>query len=291
MDFQIQRISREIEIEGFNSIYYFEFGKDFTHPPERHDFWELVYVDSGEINAITGGVGRKLTQGEVIFHRPMELHAHVSNKIVPNSMLVISFTTHSPDMEFFHKKVFTLDKTAKTLLRLFMDEARRALGKLPSEYTDKNPLDFSSAEYGSFQLLECYLTELLLILHRQESGVAKVFGGVHSRELAESSIIELITAYLAENLYTPLTLSDVCAKFFIGKSQLCKLFADHLGESPIEYFLKLKTAEAKRLLAAEEYSVTRISDMLGYSSIHNFSRAFKKSVGISPTEYKKKLNR
>ncbi|MBR2466398.1 MAG: helix-turn-helix transcriptional regulator [Clostridia bacterium] len=287
----MHKISREIEIEGFNSIYYFEFGKDFSHPPERHDFWELVYVDSGEINAVTGGIGRRLTQGEVIFHRPMELHAHVSNKIVPNSMIVISFTTHSPDMEFFHKKVFTLDKTAKTLLRLFMEEARRALGELPSEYTNKNPLDFSDAEYGSFQLLECYLTELLLILHRQDTGIAKVFDGVHSRELAESSIIELITAYLAENLYTPLTLSDVCSKFFIGKSQLCKLFADHLGEGPIEYFLKLKTAEAKRLLGSEKYSVTKISDMLGYSSIHNFSRAFKKSVGISPTEYKKKLNR
>ncbi len=60
MEFATQPISRLFRIEGFNSIYYFEFGKDFSHPPEKHDFWELVYVDSGEIIAVTDGLGRTL---------------------------------------------------------------------------------------------------------------------------------------------------------------------------------------------------------------------------------------
>lgn len=291
MEFKTHPIKREIVIDGFNSIYYFEFGKDFSHPPEKHDFWELVYVDSGEINAITNGRARKLSQGEIIFHSPMELHAHVSNRIVPNCMLVVSFSTKSEAMKLFGGKIFTLDKTAKTLLSLFIKEARLALGKLPNEYANKNPLDFSSAEFGSFQLLDCYLTELLLVLARHAKASAKTSKGAESsRELAESSIIELILSYLKENLYTSITLSDICAKFYMGKSQLCKLFCDHLGESPIEYYMKLKINEGKRLLRSGEHSVTRISDMLGYSSIHNFSRAFKKTVGMSPSEYKKKLN-
>ena len=52
MDFQLQKIQRDIEIKGFNSIYYFEFDKNFSHLPEKHDFWELVYVDNGDITAI-----------------------------------------------------------------------------------------------------------------------------------------------------------------------------------------------------------------------------------------------
>lgn len=290
MDFQNHPIKREIVIDGFNCIYYFEFGKDFSHPPEKHDFWELVYVDSGKVNAITSGRARTLSQGELIFHRPGELHAHSSNRKEPNCMLVVSFTTSSEAMDFFHKKIFTADKTAKTLLSLFIGEARRALGSIPGDYANLAPLDFSHAEPGSFQLLECYLTEFLLTLRRRARGDADaVRKSENSRELAESSIIELITAYLRENLYTPLTLSDICAKFFMGKSQLCKLFSEHIGEGPIEHYHKLKTQEAKRLLLSREYSVTRVSDMLGYSSIHNFSRAFKASVGISPTEYVKKL--
>lgn len=292
MDFEIRKIKREIEIEGFNNIYYFEFGKDFTHPPEKHDFWEMVYIDSGEVNAITNGLGTKLCQGEALFHRPTEVHAHISNNIVPNNMLVVSFTTHSPAMEFFDKKQFTLDKTAKTLLTLFMNEAKLALGEISGEYSNKNPLDFSGAPFGSVQLLECYFTEFLIVLKRMEDRAAStVKRSENARELAESSIIELIISHLGENLYENLTLSDICTKFFMGKSYLCKLFSEYVGEGPIEHYTKLKMAEAKRLLLGGEYSVSKISDMLGYSSIHNFSRAFKKSAGVSPTDYKKRIAR
>ena len=291
MAFALQPIKREIELEGFHSIYYFEFGKDFSHPPEKHDFWEMVYVDSGEINAVTNGFGRTLRQGQVIFHRPMEVHAHVSNLIDPNNMLVISFTSNSPAMEFFDKKIFTLGKTEKTLLTLFLKEARVALGQLPDDYHNKLPLDFSSAPKGSFQLLECYLTEFLLVLLRSgEEAGSSVSRSENSRALGQSSLTELIVAYLEENVCSALSLSDICARFFIGKTQLCQLFDDHIGKSPMEFFANLKIKEAKKLLRREELSVNRISDMLGYSSIHNFSRAFKKAVGISPSDYRKKIN-
>ena len=185
MEFEIRPINREITIDGFNSIYYFEFGKDFSHPPEMHDFWEMVYVDGGEIISVTDGLGRTLSQGQVIFHRPMEIHAHVSNKVVPNNMLVVSFTSKSPAMEFFDKKIFSLDKTGKTLLTLFINEAKNALGEISGEYDNKNPLDFSSAPFGSLQLLECYLTEFLLILSRRNDDTGtKVIRSNDAKELA-----------------------------------------------------------------------------------------------------------
>ncbi|MBE6646069.1 MAG: helix-turn-helix transcriptional regulator [Ruminococcaceae bacterium] len=289
MSFATQPIKKEIEIKGFNSIYYFEFCKDFSHPPERHNFWELVYVDSGEINAVTDGIGRTLSQGQVIFHKPMELHAHISNKIVPNSMLVVSFTSDSEAMEFFDKKIFTLGKTPKTLLSLFINEAKEALGDIPNEYSDKRSLDFSTSPFGSLQLLECYLTEFLLTLKRSDGdAISKATRTEDSRTLAHSSIVELIIDYLNDGVCGNITLTDICSNFYMGKTQLCALFKEHCGEGPIEYYTKLKTAKAKKLLL-EGMSVSKISDMLGYSSIHNFSRAFKKNVGVSPIEYKKKI--
>jgi len=291
MEFQTHRIKREIVIDGFNSIYYFEFGKDFSHPPERHDFWELVYVDSGKVNALSAGKAHTLSQGDVIFHRPTEMHAHVSNGKDPNCMLVVSFTTDSEAMHFFHGKIFTTDKTEKTLLSLFTAEAKRALGKIPDDYKNRDPLDFSGAEDGSFQLLECYLTEFLLTLRRRAAGSADAVKiSETSRKLTDSATVRLIAAYLNENLYTRLTLADVCAKFYIGKSQLCKLFGEYMGTGPIEYYNNRKIAEAKRLLLSGDCSVTRAADMLGYSSIHNFSRAFKAAVGVSPTEYMRKIS-
>ena len=289
MDFPIHPIKREIEIEGFHSIYYFELGKDFFYPPERHDFWEMTYVDSGKINEVVEGIGNIINQGQLTFNKPMELHTHISNKVDPNNMLIITFSTHSPAMEFFAKKVFTLGKTEKTLISLITRAAREALGKIPDDASNKNPLDFSRAPKGSVQLIECYLTELLLILLRSEdSSYTTSKQTPKARELGQSSTAELIVTFLEENVYSRLTLADICSKFYMGKSKLCKLFDDDLGESPMEYFTKLKIAEAKKLLRREELSIAKISDMLEYSSIHNFSRAFKSATGFSPTEYRKK---
>ena len=139
------------------------------------------------------------------------------------------------------------------------------------------------------QLLECYLTELLLVLLRGgEQGYTTSKASATSRELTQSSLAELIVSYLRENVCASITLSDLCNRFFMGKSNLCKLFDEHVGQSPMEYFSSLKIAEAKRLLRREELSIGRIADMLSYSSIHNFSRAFKNGTGFSPSEYRKK---
>lgn len=284
--YELQKINYELKLDGFNSIYYFEFGKDFTHTPEKHDFWEMVYVDSGKINAITNGVGCTLEQGQVIFHQPQEIHAHVSDSRVSNNMLVISFSTNSESMGHLKNKTFTLDKTCRTLLSLFLEEARNALGKVPSDYEDKENLHFLPNVFGSTQLLQCYFTEFLIRLIRSGSTLGQTVSPTKkARDIANSSISELMCEYMRENIFSSLTLKDVCTHFMLGKTQVCKIFRESTGQSPMEFYMDLKTKEAKRLIREKTYSISQIADMLGYSSIHNFSRAFKKSVGMSPTAY------
>jgi AraC-like DNA-binding protein len=292
MAWETQKITREFEIEGFNSIYYFEFGKDFSHPPERHDFWEFAYVDCGEVKTlITDDLSEKLYEGQVMFHRPMSPHAHVSNNLVSHNQLVVSFTCHSEAMEFFDNKVFTLNKTEKTLLSLFIKEAKFALNGIPGNFTDKNALDFSKFPHGHFQLLECYLTEFLILLKRRNSQSDKNTNyEKNERANAQNATIETIIEYLKNNVYENLTVADICAKFFIGKSHLYKLFGEFADTSPMEYFSGMKIKEAKRLLLESDLSVSEIATMLNYSSIHNFSRAFKSAVGDSPYGYKNRVN-
>jgi len=53
----------------------------------------------------------------------------------------------------------------------------------------------------------------------------------------------------------------------------------------MEYFAGMKIKQAKQLIRDETYNMTEISGMLGFSSVHYFSKAFKKTTGMSPTEY------
>lgn len=288
--FEMQRITCDIHIEGFNSIYYFEFGKDFSHVPERHDFWEMVYVDNGRINAITNGVGCTLKQGQVIFHEPMETHAHISDNRVANNMLVVSFTTSSEVMQYFKSKTFTLDKTCKMLLSLFLEEAKNALGNIPGDYENKDNLCFDSADFGAVQLMQCHFTEFLIKLIRNGSAMSeKVSPSEKSRNIASNSLSELMCEYMKNNIYSSLTLKDVCTEFLFGKTQICKIFRESMGMSPMDYYSDLKINHAKKLIREKNHSVSEIADMLGYSTIHTFSRAFKKSVGLSPTAYAKSI--
>ncbi len=288
--FKLQPVLKEIELQGFNSIYYFEFGKNFNHPPEKHKFWELVYVDSGSVLAVTDGNSCTLKQGQMIFHEPDEIHSHISDHKSPNNMLVIAFSCDSPKMSFFGKKIFDADKTIKTLLSLFLAEAKNALGSIPNQYEDKRNLDFSNSKFGSSQLLMCYFTEILINLMRQNIGFDnKIISNANSRAVAQNSICELIEGYMKENIYSNLTLDDICTRFMLGKSQLSHIFKVNTGKSLMEFYNTLKITEAKRLLREDSFSVSRISDSLGYSCIHSFSRAFKQHVGCSPTEYKKRI--
>ena len=288
--FEMQSIKREIEIEGFHSIYYFEFGKDFSHTPERHDFWEMVYVDKGRINAIADGVGCVLEQGQAIYQEPMEIHAHISDKRVANNMMVISFTIKSEAMDFFKGKTFTFDKTSKTLLSLFLEEARNVLGEVPGDYNNKSNLHYKPNVFGGSQLLQCFFTELLIRLVRSGNLLGEeVLSNKKSRDIASNSISELMTEYMKSNVYSNLSLKELCGHFMIGKTQFCKIFQENIGQSPMEYYAELRINEAKKLLREKNDSVAQIADKLGYSSIHTFSRAFKKAVGFSPTDYLKSI--
>ncbi len=288
--FETQKIHKEIDISGFNSIYYFEFGKDFSHAPEKHNFWEMVYVDSGRINAITNGVGCTLEEGQAIFHEPMEVHAHISDNRVANNMLVISFSARGKMLQSLKNKTFNLDKTGKMLLSLFLEEAKNALGTVPSNYENKENLHFRTDIFGSSQLLNCYFTEFIIRLIRGGNASSnELLSSKKSRDIANNSLSELICDYLKSNLYTPITLKEVCEHFLIGKTQLCKIFRESTGQSPMEYYIELKISEAKKLLREKNYSVSQISDMLGYSSIHIFSRAFKKATGLAPTAYSRRI--
>ncbi len=65
-----------------------------------------------------------------------------------------------------------------------------------------------------------------------------------------------------------------------------QLFKEVYGISPIEYVKQLRIKKAKEMLRGDFGSITDIAISLGYSSIYDFSRDFKKHVGVSPSKYK-----
>lgn len=292
VSFSFAPVQKEIDITGFHSVSYFEFDTEFCHPPEQHDFWELVYVDYGRFNVNVDGIIYELSKGQVIFHQPTEIHSHFANEESAGNIVVIAFSCDSPCMSFFQKKIFSLERSSQKLLSMFLSEAEAALGGISHTYTNSMPLDFSKAQFGSPQLMQCYLVEFLFSLFRYDKmSVCKLKQTSGSRQSAEPSQVDSILQYMQANLNQPPTLSTLCNHFSISKSYLCRIFREAVGDSPVDFWIALKIKEAKKLIREDGYNITQISDQLGYTSIHHFTRMFKRYTGMSPTAYKTSIGK
>lgn len=291
MSHKLVRIKEEISIEGFHFICYFEHGPNFFHLPEKHNFWEMLYVDYGAINSIADGVGCSLSAGQVVFHSPNESHCHIANQRDASNVVMVGFSCNSPIMSFFDKKVFTLSKASKKILSLFIVEAENSFGKFSRDYDNNAGLDFANASPGASQLMQCYLIEFLFSLIRSGGDEFHALRPTQdSRALVESSFLSTILQYIQLHVTDTPSLSALCEQFSISRTHLCNIFKEGFSKSPVNYWIEAKIRLAKKLLREGNMNITQISEYLGYSSIHHFTRMFKRATGLSPTAYKKSIN-
>jgi AraC-like DNA-binding protein len=75
----------------------------------------------------------------------------------------------------------------------------------------------------------------------------------------------------------------------MSESGLKKIFSTDADCGVIDFFNNMKIEKAKEYIREDEKNFTQISDELGFTSIHYFSRLFKKKTGMTPSAYKKSL--
>ena len=113
-------------IEELFSVHYFEFEKNYTFEGEKHDFWEFVYADKGEVEVIADTRRMPLRHGEMICHKPGEFHNILGTGTVAANIVIISFQCSSGHMDFFADKVIRIGDSEKKLLSLIIKETKEA---------------------------------------------------------------------------------------------------------------------------------------------------------------------
>jgi AraC-like DNA-binding protein len=104
--------------------------------------------------------------------------------------------------------------------------------------------------------------------------------------LHRTSGIGKAIAYIAEHLNENITLKNLCETSRLSSSQLHNLFHRATGFAPIEYFLRAKMQAASRDLYFSELPIKDIAISYGIEDPYYFSRIFKKTMGISPQQYR-----
>ena len=286
MAYRSTRLRREVSVQKIISIHYFQYMSDFVFPGESHDFWELVCVDRGEIEAVAGNRRIALKRGDILFHRPGEFHNVVTNGKISPSLVVIGFECRSRCLEGFGDRVMTVQAGEKELLAKIILEAQGAFdGPLGDPYQEEL-IPAKCPPFGAEQLIGRYLEELIICLYRRYfTGARPDIPEPFRPEGEGDETSRRILRYLEERVGERLTLEQIAKDNLMGTCQLEKLLKKSWGCGAIELFSRIKIDAAKQLIRDGQLNMTQIADRLGYSSLYYFSRQFKKTAAMSPSEY------
>lgn len=287
--FTTTSLPKTLEIDSLVTVHYFEYPKTFLFKGESHAFWEFLYVDKGEVTISANNVEHTLKQGQIVFHQPNEFHTVMCNGQISPNLVVISFVCKDQCMSFFNSKIMNIDNRCKNMLATIIREAKKTFSTDISDPYYKALELAEDAPFASLDLIKSSLETFLIYLIRQgNSKNIDISSSIHMRE--NKKRVDLIIAYLEENTKNNLTLDQICTNCLIGKSLVQKIFKEQTGWSVMEYYYRLKIIEAKLLIKNGNMNFTEIAETLGYSTIHYFSRQFKKIVGMSPSEYSKSID-
>lgn len=286
MAYQSVSLEQELFIKSIYTIHYYEYQNDFYFDGERHDFWEFQCVDTGAAEVVTDNGCYTLSRGQVIFHRPNEFHTLKATGRTAPRVVVISFACDSPCMKFFENKVLNFSDTERSILGRIIAEARNCFSSPMDDPYLEQMKKKENIPFGAQQLLILYLEELLIhMIRRCTNSHYSASAGIYDPCQTTSDVCREIIHYLEQHIRESLTIQEISRNNMIGHSQLQKIFREEYQCGVIEFFTRMKIDFAKQLIRENDMNFTQISDFLGYSSIHYFSRQFKKLSGMTPTEY------
>lgn len=244
--------------------------------PHCHDFFEIIYFVRGSSTVLVKGKYYTAMPGNLMIYFPGVIHE-----------------------EWYHpgdRYVLTLwcpRECLKGLPPIPREDQIPPVLRLPwsnrfGYLFEQIMLEYAQKDRWSRALISAYLAQFILMLQRALAYrlmFPSTSGQDHSRRL--SQVMDMIHQAAAQTL----TLHDMARVAGLSASHFSHLFKQYVKMPPRQYFIQVKLAEAKTLLATTARSVAEISIALGYDDPHYFFRLFKAKCGCTPLAFRRKAGK
>ncbi|MGN0203602.1 MAG: helix-turn-helix domain-containing protein [Coprococcus sp.] len=114
----------------------------------------------------------------------------------------------------------------------------------------------------------------------------RVSATTESRKQEERTIAG-ITRYLQEHLAEEMSLSVLAEEFHLNPQYISQLFKNEIGVGFLAYLTNIRMEKAKKLLLSTSLSIAEVAEQSGYGDYRVFTKVFKKSEGITPSQYRR----
>ena len=262
----IDIIRSEFQILEIFAIFYLSKNPDYASSVNSHHFFELTYVESGNLEMIVEGISYYLFGNDLMLVSPYQRHEFKAHTKL--TQLSIMFAMDHDNYHYLTDRSFHCNNTMKDILHQIYN------------YSD------IQSQYDC-ELLINYLKSLITTMEYYDRQHLQKAQFSLPKEIFEDETFNEIISYIQNNIYTSLNIQEICKEFGMSRSTLQTLFQNNLNTTPKHYINEEKLELSRRLLRQRWKTVSEIADLLDYNSVHYFSRAFKKRYNINPSEYAK----
>lgn len=248
-----------------------------------HDNYEIYYSKSGGKQFLIDNRLYTFEPGDIFFINQYESHR----------IMQIDNMTHERIVINIHPQFLRGFSTTDTNINYCFENRNKKIGHRVSLTTEEQSsfLYFvhqlsGKSGFGQDILDTAHFLELMVFLNKI---FKKRYEGKEfiksSSNIANQQIDEILT-YINRNIENELLLDEIAAYFYISTSYLCRLFKRATGTT-INKYINAKRITMSKALLSQGNSVYETYVKCGYKDYSNFFKVFKKTVGISPSQYSK----
>ncbi|WP_226527276.1 response regulator [Metabacillus niabensis] len=195
---------------------------------------------------------------------------------------IIVFLNDSEDKRRVYKEMFEhLHETIQELLKI---EIRIGFGYTCLKLTDLH-VHYKESIYAMEDARKSDLSHISFYgdinQNKNEANDLEKYAGKKNRR-----VIEIVLEKMRTQLSEDLTLKSLAEEVYLNPTYLGRIFKQETGESFSSYLIKLRIEKAKELLKNPELKIYEVCEQVGYNDPAHFTHVFKKSLGITPQEYK-----
>lgn len=264
-------------------IFHYRDAKFEGVPVHQHDFYEVYFFISGNVEYCVEGKNYLLKEGDLLLINPLELH---QPRIGPDQRtyerIVLwinkNYLSRLQSNDTSLSRCFDNTNPDHTnLLRLTASQQKYVLSKL-SELLEEARSENYGSELAGQAILVRFLVELNRLTLTAEKKEVTVKG--------DSPLVSDIVSYINTHYCEKISLSSIADEFFLSKYYLSHIFTQTVGTSVNRYITLKRLINAKQMLSSG-IKPTIAASHCGFNDYAGFYRAFTSEYGITPKEYLK----
>lgn len=156
-------------------------------------------------------------------------------------------------------------------------DGMEAITKIDEEQPDIVIMDINIPIINGLKVIQ--LSRLKISLYNNEVKEKPV--------VKKERVITGITKYMQEHLSEDVSLHILSEEFHLNSQYISQLFKNEIGVNFLTYLTNIRMEHAKKLLLSSSLSIAEVSEQSGYGDYRVFTKVFKKSEGITPSQYRR----